>query len=174
MPTDQRATHAVLAWLTSEQGADDARSEGALRDLLGLLQVPVPPSDFPARVMTASVRDSIVPAATSPSWLRRPVRVLAWSSGGLAVTFGLLVVLGPWVVRQLVRLLNFSVQGFVWIIGGVEGGLDTWSLLVEVGRALGATLATPQVSASVVVIELVGVAALYALVRVLSLDREST
>jgi hypothetical protein len=78
------------------------------------------------------------------------------------------------VLRQLARLLNFSVQGFVWIVGGLERGLDAWSLLVELGRAVGATLATPQVSVSVVMIELVGVAALYALLRVLSLDRKST
>jgi hypothetical protein len=74
----------------------------------------------------------------------------------------------------MVRLLNFSVQGFVWIVGGLEGGLDVWSLLVEIGRAVGGTLATPQVSGGVVMIELVGIVALYALLRMLALDREST
>jgi len=74
----------------------------------------------------------------------------------------------------MVRLLNFSVQGFVWIVGGLEGGLDVWSLLVEIGRAVGATLTTPQVSGGVVMIELVGIVALYALLRILALDREST
>tara|TARA_B110000116_G_scaffold245658_1_gene236882 strand:- start:546 stop:773 length:228 start_codon:yes stop_codon:yes gene_type:complete len=74
----------------------------------------------------------------------------------------------------MVRLLNFSVQGFVWIVGGLEGGLDVWSLLVEIGRAVGATLTTPQVSGGVVMIELVGIVVLYALLRILALDREST
>jgi len=82
--------------------------------------------------------------------------------------------LGPVILRQMVRLLNFSVQGFVWIVGGLEGGLDVWSLLVEIGRAVGGTLATPQVSGGVVMIELVGIVALYALLRMLALDREST
>jgi hypothetical protein len=74
----------------------------------------------------------------------------------------------------MVRLLNFSVQGFVWIVGGLEGGLDVWSLLVEIGRAVGATLTTPQVSGGVVMTELVGIVVLYALLRILALDREST
>ena len=87
---------------------------------------------------------------------------------------GTLVVLGPFLVRQVVGLLNFSVQAFVWIVRGLEGGLDAWSLMAEIGRAVGASLTTPQVSASVVVLELVGVAALYTLHRVLSYDKEST
>jgi hypothetical protein len=140
---------------------------------LGLLLVPSPPVDFREAVMTASVRDGIVPTPSSRGWFQGPVRVAAWFAAALAVTVGGLVVVGPLVVRQMVRLLNLSVQGFVWIVGGLEGGLDAWSLLVEIGRALGTTLTTPQVSMSVVMIELVGAAALYALLRVLSLDRES-
>ena len=174
MTTRQHPAHAIAAWLTTaEAGADDERSERALRDLLGLLLVPSPPVDFREAVMTASVRDGIVPTPSSRGWFQGPVRVAAWFAAALAVTVGGLVVVGPLVVRQMVRLLNLSVQGFVWIVGGLEGGLDAWSLLVEIGRALGTTLTTPQVSMSVVMIELVGAAALYALLRVLSLDRES-
>ena len=82
-----------------------------------------------------------------------------------------LVFLGPLMVRGAARLLNISVQGFVWIVRGLEGGLDAWSLMAEIGRVVGASLTTPQVSLSVV---LVGVAALYTLHRVLSNDTEST
>ena len=79
--------------------------------------------------------------------------------------------LGPILVRQIVRLLNFSVQGFVWIVGGLEQGLDAWSLTAEIARAIGAGLATPGVGAGIVLIEIVGVAALYALHRLLSSDK---
>ena len=85
---------------------------------------------------------------------------------GAALTF-----LGPLLVRQIVRLLNFSVQGFVWIVGGLEQGLDAWSLAGEIARAIGAGLTTPEVGAGIVVIEIVGVAALYALHRLLSNDK---
>ncbi len=92
---------------------------------------------------------------------------------GLSAAAVLVVVFGPWLVRLVARGLNFSVQGFVWIVGGLEGGLDTWSLIAEVGRAIGASLSLPEVSGTIVVIEVVGVAALYALHRVLSYDKES-
>lgn len=79
--------------------------------------------------------------------------------------------LGPLLVREVVRLLNFSVQGFVWIVGGLEEGLDAWSLAGEIARAIGAGLVTPEVGAVIVVVEIVGVAALYALHRLLSNER---
>ena len=173
MTTHQHSAHAIAAWLTTEEVADDERSERALRDVLGLLPVPTPPADFHEGVMTASVQDGIIPTPSSRGWFQGPVRVAAWFAAALVATVGGLIVVGPLLVRQMVRLLNLSVQGFVWIVGGLEGGLDAWSLLVEIGRALGTTLTTPQVSISVVMIELVGAAALYALLRVLSLDRES-
>ena len=46
--------------------------------------------------------------------------------------------------------------------------------MAEIGRAVAASLTTPQVSGGVVVVELVGVAALYTLHRVLSFDKEGT
>lgn len=79
--------------------------------------------------------------------------------------------LGPLLVRQIVRLLNFSVQGFVWIVGGLEQGLDAWSLAGEIARAIGAGLATPEIGAVIVGVEIVGIAALYALHRLLANER---
>ena len=173
MDTDSLAASTVLAWLDAEDGADDARSEAALRAVLGGLPEPVPPSHFRAHVLSAGVRVGVVPASTR-GWAERPARVVVWSLTALAGAVGVAVWLGPVILRQMVRLFNFSVQGFVWIVGGLEGGLDVWSLLVEVGRAVGATLTTPQVSGGVVMIELVGIVVLYALLRILALDREST
>ena len=93
-------------------------------------------------------------------------------AGAAILGFGTaLVLLGPVLARQIVRLLNFSVQGFVWIVGGLEQGLDAWSLAAEIARAIGAGLTTPEVGAGIVIIEIVGVAALYALHRLLSSDK---
>ena len=107
-----------------------------------------------------------VPARASRA-VRLSVSVAAAMLGlGAAVVW-----LGPILVRQTVRLLNFSVQGFVWIVGGLEQGLDAWSLAAEIARAIGAGLTTPGVGAGIVLIEIVGVAALYALHRLLSNDK---
>ena len=80
MTTHQHSAHAIAAWLTTEAGADDERSERALRDVLGLLLVPSPPVDFREAVMTASVRDGIVPTPSSRGWFQGPVR----GAGGLS------------------------------------------------------------------------------------------
>ena len=104
----------------------------------------------------------------------RTSRALRLSLSTAAAMLGLVAAvawLGPILVRQTVRLLNFSVQGFVWIVGGLEQGLDAWSLAAEVARAIGAGLTTPGVGAGIVLIEIVGVAALYALHRLLSNDK---
>ena len=106
------------------------------------------------------------PARTSRA-LRLPLSTAAAVLGLVAAVAWL----GPILVRQTVRLLNFSVQGFVWIVGGLEQGLDAWSLAAEVARAIGAGLTTPGVGAGIVLIEIVGVAALYALHRLLSNDK---
>ncbi len=171
MPSDQDAATALVDWFAAEADGDDVGSEIALRRALSALPRLEPPENLAELVVAAGVRAGVVPAS-APSWRHRPARVVAWSLVALIGTMEVGVVLGPLFVRQLARLLNFSVQGFVWIVGGLEQGLDAWSLLVELGRAAAATLATPQVSVGVVVIEFVGVAALYALLRVLSLDRE--
>ena len=116
-------------------------------------------------------------AAAARSLPRTPARAsrvlrLSLLTGCAVLGLGAAAVwLAPLLVRQIVRLLNFSVQGFVWIVGGLEQGLDAWSLAGEIARAIGAGLTTPEVGAGIVVIEIVGVAALYALHRLLSGDK---
>jgi len=166
-------TRSVETWLAAEYGSDDSAADEALKDLVRVLPAPAPPAGFAGRVMAAAARDGIVRTPTRRGWSKPTTRLLAWCGGGVAALVVTLVSL-PLLVRQAARLLNFSVQGFVWIVRGLEGGLDAWSLMAEIGRVVGASLTTPQVSISVVLLEMVGVAALYTLHRVLSNDREST
>lgn len=107
----------------------------------------------------------------APVLASRAVRVSLSVAAAVLGVGAAVVWLGPILVRQIVRLLNFSVQGFVWIVGGLEQGLDAWSLAAEIARAIGAGLTTPGVGAGIVLIEIVGVAALYALHRLLSNDK---
>ena len=169
-----RHTPPVETWLAAERRSDQTTADAALHDLIRMLPAPAPPAGFATRVMAAAVRDGIVRPSTHRVWSGPTMRLLAWCGGGAVALLGTLVVLGPSLVRQVGRLVNISVQGFVWIVRGLEGGLDTWSLMAEIGRAVGTSLATPKVSAAVFVLELVGVAALYTLHRVLSYDKGST
>ena len=97
----------------------------------------------------------------SPSWLsERPWR---W--------WALLAAL-PFLGSGAVALLNFSAEGFVWVVRAVEGGLDGWAILRRVAQGIGEAVSTPGVTGGLVVVELVGVAALYALHRLLRIGRE--
>ena len=107
----------------------------------------------------------------APARVPRAVRLSLSIAAAVLGLAAAVVWLGPLLVRQVVRLLNFSVQGFVWIVGGLEQGLDAWSLAAEIARAIGAGLTTPGAGAGIVLIEIVGVAALYALHRLLSNDK---
>lgn len=121
-----------------------------------------------------TMRQEEAAAGSLPRASARTSRALRLSLSTAAAVLGLVAAvawLGPILVRQIVRLLNFSVQGFVWIVGGLEQGLDAWSLAAEVARAIGAGLTTPGVGAGIVLIEIIGVAALYALHRLLSNDK---
>ena len=167
--TDHEA--ALGRWLAAEHRSDDATAEDEAAKVVGRLPSLRPRPDFAARVVSTALDEGV---ARGPAGRRRwgAGRWLVWGIAGLSTAVVTLTLLGPFLVRQVARLLNFSVQGFVWIVGGLEGGLDTWSLVTEVGRAIGASLSLPQVSGAIVGVELVGVAALYALHRVLADDRE--
>ena len=173
MGDDRHQIRMVERWLTAEQQSDDPTAGAALEELFRVLPTPAPPAGFAGRVMAAAAREGIVRAPTRRGW-SATARLLAWGGGGVVALIGTLVFLGPLLVSQVAGLLNFSLQGFVWIVRGLEGGLDAWSLMAEIGRVVATSLTTPEISASVVGLELVGIAALYTLHRVLSYDKEST
>ncbi len=160
-------------WFVAEERTDPAASETALGALLRRLPVSTPPRDFVARVMQAAAGEGLVSGPWIGEGRRRHARTLAWTVGTAGLLLALASLTGPLLVRLGVRLLNLSVQGFVWIVGSLEGGLDTWSLIVEMGRALAAALTIPQVGAGLLLMELAGVVALYTLRRMLASDRHA-
>ena len=86
--------------------------------------------DAEQRSDEATAEDGVSTARAPVQRRRRGAgRWLVWGTAGLAAGMVALTLLGPFLVRQIARVLNFSVQGFVWIVGGLEGGLDTWSLV---------------------------------------------
>ena len=93
---------------------------------------------------------------------------------GLVVLVGAGAFLVPWAVTFALALLRGSFSGFVWVVQAFADGLDMWTILVRAGGSLGAALATPRVTLALVGAELVGVAALYGLHRVLMLEKEKT
>jgi hypothetical protein len=90
-------------------------------------------------------------------------------AAGLYVGVTLLI---PIAVQSLVRGIAWLVRGFVWTTLAFTEGLDTWSLLAQLGRALADAIATPEVTAALIIIQLIGVLAFHLLNRVLAREKE--
>ena len=109
-------------------------------------------------------------APSGPRW--RGLALVAVLGLGAAAAVWAVVVALPVLGSGALALLNFSAEGFVWVLRAVEGGLDGWAILRRVGQGIGEAVSTPGVTGGLVVVELVGVAALYALHRLLRIGRE--
>ncbi len=112
-------------------------------------------------------------SAATPSGLRwRGAALVALLVVGAAAMVWALLAALPLLGSGAQALLNFSAEGFVWVVRAVEGGLDGWAILRRVGQGIGGAVSTPGVTGGLVLVELVGVAALYALHRLLRIGRE--
>ena len=158
-------------WLEAEL-ADGPDAEALFRDTARHLPRAAVPAGLGDRIVA-----EVAPGAGRRSWVSTRVRQLATVtalavSGVALVAYGA-VVLAPLVAGQLFELLNFSTRGFVSLVHALDSGLDAWTIVASVSRAFGSAIATPQVTLGFVGVELVGVAALYGLHRVLRLERET-
>lgn len=114
------------------------------------------------------------PSRPSSSWasVRRLVATaLVVSAGTAVVVFGG-IALVPLLVSQLVSLINLATWSFVWLVQAFEEGRGVWDVIVLAGRAIGSALTAPRVIGGIVALEVLGLAALYGLDRLLSVDRK--
>ena len=83
-------------------------------------------------------------------------------------------VLLPAAVWLFVRALTLTVNGCVWMAASFSSGTDGWTILTTVGRAAASAISTPQASAIIAALVVVGGAALYGLQRILGSEEESS
>ena len=160
-------------WLAAELAgrADEAdRLFGALAGDLTAARAPARLADRVALAVGGA--EAAAGAPSGPRW-RAAALVAVLVLGAIAAVWALLASL-PLLGSGAVALLNFSAEGFVWVVRAVEGGLDGWAILRRVGRGLGEAVSAPWVTGGLVAVEFVGVAALYALHRLLRIGREPT
>ncbi len=105
---------------------------------------------------------------------RRVRRVLLWSGipiGALALYFGAGALF--WALSTgLVAVLNFLVAMVVWFANGHDVRSTVWTLLTGLGRAALAFAADSRVTVAILIFQVVAVAALAALHRLLGPERE--
>jgi hypothetical protein len=161
---------AAYRWLAADQAERDPEAEAEFGTVVRGRRALVPSANLEARIWQATrwvrlYRQSLI--------LARRVGVAAATLG--AIGAGLYVgatLLLPFAVQTLVRVVAGLVRGFVWITLAFTEGIDTWSLLAELGRAIADAIATPEATIALIAIELLGVLAFHALNRVLAREKE--
>lgn len=157
-------------WLTADQAGREVEADAEFGTVLRARANLAPSANLEARIWQAT------------RWvrLRRQALILARRAGVAAATvvgvaaglyFGVTLLI-PIAVQSLVRGIAWLVRGFVWTTLAFTEGLDTWSLLAQLGRALGDAIATPEVTAALIIIQLIGVLAFHLLNRVLAREKE--
>ena len=161
---------AAHRWLAADEAGRDVEAEAEFGAALRGRPRLAPSAHLEARIWQATrwvrlrrraltlARRCAVPAAT-----------VAAIAGGVYVSVTMLL---PFAGLALVRLVSWLVRGFVWITLAFTEGLDTWSLLAQLGRALADAIATPEATIALIVIQLIGVLAFHLLNRVLAREKE--
>jgi hypothetical protein len=83
-------------------------------------------------------------------------------------------VLLPLAVRGFVRLLTLTLNASVWFAAALGSGNDAWTIASAVGRAGASALVTPQISAIIAGLVLIGAVALFGLQRLLGTEEDSS
>lgn len=174
-------------WLDADQpGADLDADRAGDDDRAGLLEdeadaafaalyeacvsAPLPSAEFTSGTMTA------IAAATAADAHRAKVvrKALIWSGipAGLALAYFGAGPLFSVLSSAFVAGLNLLVAVVVWFANGPDARSSLWSVMTGIGRAAAAFVADPRVTIAIVVFQVVAVAALAALHRLLGPERE--
>src|SRR5690348_9451138 len=142
-------------WLEAdlEGTPDEPDADAALRTLFGVVAARAPRPDFADRVMNAvavAERDRARRAKVGAA------AAMAASVAFIVVGVVLLVGYGP---RLLVRGIDLSVQAMLWLLSATQRGLDVWTLVTQIGRALAAVVVAPQVTTVMVAMALIAITA---------------
>ena len=153
-----------------EQGHDDEADDSFERLFGACVPAPLPSARFTEAAMAAIAEATVADARRA----RRLRRVLLWSgvpAGAVALYSGAGAVL--WALSTgLVGGLNFLVAMVVWFANGPDVRSSLWTLLTGLGRAALVFAADPRVTIAILVFQVVAVAALAALHRLLGPERE--
>lgn len=166
-PERQDAAH---RWLTADQAGREVEADAEFGAVLRARADHAPSANLEARIWQAT---RWVRLRSRALMLARRVGIPAATAVvGAAGLYYSVTLLLPLAVQTLVRAIAWLVRGFVWTTLAFSEGLDTWSLLAQLGRALADAIATPEVTAALIIIQLIGVLAFHLLNRVLAREKE--
>ena len=158
-------------WRSADERGDEDEADAAFGAVFdACISEPLPSAQFTSQTMAA-----IGSATAADSRRAKLVRaVLLWSglpAGAVAVYFGAGTLLSL-LSGAFVGALNLLVAVVVWFANGPEVRSSVWSVLTGIGHADAAFVADPKVTIVMLVLQVVAVAALVALHRLLGPERE--
>ena len=153
------------AWLTAEQGGEDDAADAALAHLFAAVPKMRPGSVF--------VEQAVI---TAWRWRARRRRLLAvaWTAAAALVVAATVIAFfaSPVIGRSTVKAIAYlSGHTVPWLIAYASVALHGWLTLGHVGAVIAAALITPGRAVAVVGVELLGIAAFYALHRIAGAER---
>jgi succinyl-CoA synthetase beta subunit len=158
-------------WLESEAAGRDDEADAAFKHAFSSVPDHAPSAEFTRRTLQA------VSAAMARDARRtrraRAIVGAAAAVGTIAALYfgaGLIVsALSTAMVTGLDLVVSLVVRG----AAAADQGVSVWAVLLGLGRALGAFLTEPKVTATLLLLQGVAAAALFALQRLLGADAES-
>jgi hypothetical protein len=153
------------AWLKAEERGEEDAADAALAHLFTAVPKVQPRSVFVEQAVIAAWR-----------WRarRRWVVAVSWTAAAALVVAAAMtaVFASPVLGRSFAKAIAF-LSGHVvpWLIAYASVALHGWLTLGHVGAVIAAALITPGRVAAVVGVELLGIAAFYALHRIASTER---
>ena len=162
---------AYRRWRAADAHGADEEGDAAFKAVFDAsISAPLPSAQFTARTMAAIAAGAVTDARRA----RFVRRALLWSgvpAGAAAVYFGAGMMLSI-LSNALVAALNLLVAVVVWSASGPDVRSGLWSVLTAMGRATAAFVSDPRVTVAMLVFQVVAVAALAALHRLLGPERE--
>ena len=154
-----------------EDGRPDEADVACQAVFAAVVREPATSSDFPARTLAA------IAAATARDRRRARLVRRATLAAGLAGAAAGLYVGGTWILSTMssvmVGLIEVLVGATVRAAVGLQAGTDIWTMLAGLGRAAAAFVADPTITAVMLAMQGLAMAALVGLRRLLESDRES-
>jgi hypothetical protein len=165
-------------WRNADELVDpdgDRRSDEDADAAFGAVFQACTSAPLPSAQFTSNTMAAIAATAAADARRARVARaVLLWSglpAGAVVVYFGAGALLSA-LSSALVGALNLLVAIVVWFANGPDVRSGAWTLLTGMGRAAAAFVADPRVTIAMLVFQVIAVAALVALHRLLGPERE--
>jgi hypothetical protein len=151
-------------WTDAERQGSDEDADAAFRALFAAVSIEPPAEGFDQRAAREIAR-----AARRQHLLVRAA-VFAGALAGLALTIVLLL--------QVPRLIQATVDLIVGTVVSTSlafsRGVDVWTVLARIARAIGSVVVTPQGTYALSGLGLIAIGALYGLHRMLELEERSS